>query len=1747
MLHPIRALDHVIDSYRDYLTTEFRARDPLLRQALENALDRAGFLAQEPFFSAHRPFPQKQRWADLPLDPKLAAAISQRSRSDFAFLHQSDAITHLLGDTAGPLVVTTGTGSGKTEAFLAPVLQAAIQDAVQQRGEPGLVALILYPMNALANDQLERIQEYLKNSGWAGSVDVQMYNRTTTEAERAAMRQSPPHILLTNYQMLEYLLVRPKDRDNLFANHRLRFLVFDEVHTYRGTLGTHVALLIRRLKAHLRRSVPAAPTPICVGTSATIKSDDPAAPREQAVQDFFGRLAGEQPDRIRVINESRLELDIPADARYATAPYAAVPDLDVPESVRRAVIALSDAPADTSLPEAARRARLLWELNEWLGAGPKSLSELVALVRATPARSAWDAITVEREVAAALRIGAALPEGTPAALRLRAHRFVRGGWQFHRCLNPACGALYPKGEEKCSQCGTRTAPLYLCRNCGADFWRMSGPIDGAGDLQPFVEINPYDPANNGQAPNEWLLYQPERWKDEVYEPDDDEDAVAEEPTEYAAPGKRRPASSRQIKDLHGSFDSASLRFDLEPDALPHRASLFNTRKRCPGCGSVGGLRPIITRVSLGTSAAVKVLAEGLMEALPADPQAADHKQRLLVFADSRQDAAHQARFVKFAARYDRMRQRVVRILRDKGPLSLQKVVEELGRLGVEHRDNPRLPDRGYPRGEELEKVLAYEEAPLLDDLAVNTRYRATLENLGLVAVQYRDLDEFMREHGAEVTELFDLTLAQAEYLIVQLLDTFRRAGLLHRDLLRFHPDGVSNQSVTYAAEWERRLRNPVGLPVDEAGHPALQHSGSDLPPGVLVKPVWGKGHTPATPQKVLTLLLGRMSETPPDLEAVRRLMYLLGDFGYLRSDDLHGFKSKPVKLYQVNDALVVLSLARGDRRAQCDTCTRVVPDSPSGLPCPRCKDGTLRPLSDDEVRHSRYARRALNPGGEPLVAEEHTAQITAAKRKVLEDQFKSRTDALNFLACSPTLELGIDVGQLDSVVMRNVPPRPDNYAQRGGRAGRRSRVGIVLGYTRATPHDQYFFDHPGEMIAGEVPAPAFGLGNRDALLRHVNAIACGLAEPGLAGRMIEYVTFKGEVVAEQLAELLSGLEAAIPLAVDVALDAFGADALSEAAFSREDLRAALEQLPARVKDAIERTALQVQKLHASMDAAYETGQQARVANRSMDMINKLLGVQTEQNRTDEANDMGAAYPLRRLAEFGLLPGYEFPVQPATLRLLGDADEWSTLSTARSTGLRQYEPGAPVYARGKRWKVFGVDLSSPWNPQGKQTAWYYTQCPTCKLVYDPQEDARCPRCSQASAGQPRPAYAYAGFLARVDESAVADEEDRVGNADRVQIHPSWHAEQMIGKWRLPEGWRLELRRGEVVRWVNAGPLKDPTNKDGDRVAYMICPQCGKLLTPLEEPAGPKSKRKGSKAPARGNQEDGYGHAQNCTLKGQPGDTGAIFAEDKVETLRLLFPWAGTPDQDQALRSWAITLGEAILAGAERHFALSGNDLNALWEGAHEIKHSDVVSCQGVLTFIDPNLGGSGYLRKLAEEFDQVARAALQHLDHDGCETACYRCLKTYLNQRWHGVLRWPVVTATLQGLAEATPEATPLTAQDINDSAPWQQAFAAGCASPLEYRCMQVLEQAGFSPARQYAIRDGAGLPFTVADFAFPDQRVAIYVDGVAFHTGDRLRRDRTIEQRLQSMANPWKVLRVKAKDIYQDQNDLIGRMKSALP
>lgn len=762
--------------------------------------------------------------------------------------------------------------------------------------------------------------------------------------------------------------------------------------------------------------------------------------------------------------------------------------------------------------------------------------------------------------------------------------------------------------------------------------------------------------------------------------------------------------------------------------------------------------------------------------------------------------------------------------------------------------------------------------------------------------------------------------------------------------------------------------------------------------------------------------------------------------------------------------------------------------------------------------------------------------MTTADRAILEENFKAGPDksAVNVLACSPTLEMGIDVGGLDAVVMRNVPPRPDNYAQRGGRAGRRSRVGIVLGYARSTPHDQYFYDNPREMIAGEVPAPALSLSNRDVLVRHLYAIVIGAAEPGLAGRMLDYVDAQGAIKTEAVTALIEGIRAKTEHGVLMAQEAWGTDVLIGAQLDELQLRKMLDELPKRIEHVVNVTARQVIELRQALDYYAQSLERRYAGTRAGELVARLLGIPTDnRGGQGDADDRSAGYPLRRFAEFGLLPGYEFPAEPAALRLLGDEHEEDPISVTRRFGIGQFQPDAHVYARRKRWKVIGLDTASPWNPRSDGPTWAYRLCGGCNLRYSADEPS-CPRCAKSSPGQGLPAYDLAGFIAKRDERPILDEEDRFAVRNLVQVYAQWNGD-VVGRWSLSNGWALRLSRNEQVRWVNEGAPPTPTDLQnglpvlhGDARGWLLCPSCGLMLdAPTQTPTG----RGRQNTASRTTVANTYGHADSCPHLGAMPRPLATATSAEVEVLRLLIPVPGTSQEDQ-WNSWGLSLGYSLLQGIQRQFALEAGELDFELEGPWVSQQGDQAFQTLSLAFIDPSLGGSGYLPRIAHDFHRVGLRAIEHLKHPTCETSCYRCLKAYQNQRYHDLLFWPQTIGPLEEVASSSPQPRPLQTGDIDDPRPWLEAYAAGVGSPLELKFLRLFEQHGFHPQKQVPVSpDGASPSISVADFAVPERRLAIYVDGAAFHVGQNLRRDQFIRGRLRNGEPAWRVEELRARDL----------------
>src|SRR5262249_24912088 len=200
---------------------------------------------------------------------------------------------------------------------------------------------------------------------------------------------------------------------------------------------------------------------------------------------------------------------------------------------------------------------------------------------------------------------------------------------------------------------------------------------------------------------------------------------------------------------------------------------------------------------------------------------------------------------------------------------------------------------------------------------------------------------------------------------------------------------------------------------------------------------------------------------------------------------LRSQKDRPLgrDVWQVNASKI--SVERIGHRDRCTTCQRVMTRQAPGRTCTRhnCQGQTVGETPDQE----NYDVWLM---GRPFVmvsAEEHTAQVPGEVRIKIEQDFKSRNGRTNCLVATPTLEMGVNIGALDMALMRNVPPRPSNYWQRAGRAGREERMAVVVTYCRLSPHDRYFFDDPLRLLGGAIEAPTFNLRNPLMVAKHIRS------------------------------------------------------------------------------------------------------------------------------------------------------------------------------------------------------------------------------------------------------------------------------------------------------------------------------------------------------------------------------------------------------------------------------------------------------------------------------------------------------------------------------------------------------------------------------------------------------------------------------------------------------------------------------------
>jgi hypothetical protein len=1101
-INPIAFARAVNEQFLRYQLTAFPLADESLARQAEESIRGAGSrptpLIKGPYLSLAKAFRMGPTVQDLVTQGVLHPALPGIVEYPELFAHQAETLERVL--QGFHCLVSTGTGSGKTEAFLVPILDHCLR--LRDAGAPdGVVAILIYPMNALAVDQLGRLRRMLAGTnisfgmyvgstaadeGEIGSDVVRMkvgegkpeYRRYVerhrthdrvvisppeerlTEKEMAA---HPPRLLLTNYNQLEILLTRGKDL-GMFVKAPLRFLVCDEAHTYTGAVGAEVACLVRRLRAFCGKGPDEV---ICIGTSATII--DPAE-GEAAGHAFAHRFFGVPPERIALVQEQYLEEEWPATRFVPPIPQGsgevlleralgAVSDGGTLSEVAGVVQELAGRPVhlgddwSADLHAFLKQSEYVKVLSEVLGR-PRHLNDAVENVARRLSRLVADPVVARGELLATLVLGAAAERGENPLLRPKVHYFVRGLEGAVATFVEEAGQVEPRlylgieaaRAEYPERAPAAFFPVLSCKTCGQHYftaWLHDFGVE-AGD------------AVGGDAEGDAIIWEPvpEEEGERVVFTDRFLSEASDDPDEAQAATEK--LDTKRI-GLHlcrhcGTVHAATVPSCANPkcrrgDPLISISVLSRSANgrvlTCPSCAQRGrkiGERIIepLKPLKAVTVADVHILGQDMVNAV------AEREQKLLVFSDNRQDAAFQAGWMQDHARRYRLRHLIHGFLQTRqGPTALGDIQAHL--LGL-FKSDPDLAQALCPEvfagqvqeafGKSLQEALQYYvRIALMREWGTSFKQRDSLETWGVARMVYagaNPADAAIRRWA----EQYRLSPEEVAEGISALLDVWRRGRYLY-----------DPQAPIFSKYWHESAEEvqrgylpfmdfpPKGLKLERAPSDrvtwvtqVIASKGQTLPQGFVAK--WGL--RPSEYNAFLEELWQQLTEVWKVLVPVT----LVGR----RGNPLPGCAG----LFQVGSqatGLVVQS-----ERYRCGICHRAhARMTPQGVCTTHHCNGTLRreepPASDYNVATLRRPFSMLRP-------QEHSAQVPARVREVIEREFKAVPGKVNCLVATPTLELGVDIGALDMVLLRNVPPRASNYWQRVGRAGRRHRMAVLYTYLR---------------------------------------------------------------------------------------------------------------------------------------------------------------------------------------------------------------------------------------------------------------------------------------------------------------------------------------------------------------------------------------------------------------------------------------------------------------------------------------------------------------------------------------------------------------------------------------------------------------------------------------------------------------------------------------------------------------------------
>ncbi len=1679
-MHVFSLRDRLIDKYRQYAHSFIHIKDERIRRRIERGINDGDFLP-EPLIQLNPHYESggsvRQAIADGYLHPGCERIfLYDKENGGVArplYRHQRRAIEIAKGGQH--LALTTGTGSGKSLAYIAPIVDHVLRCGSGR----GIQAILVYPMNALVNSQEEELNKFLVDGFAAGEQPVTFarYTGQVDKAERDRVINSPPDILLTNYVMLELIMTRPQERRMLERARGLRFIVLDELHTYRGRQGADVALLMRRARNRLETESQ----PIqFIGTSATLASEGSFGQQQTEVAavatDIFGVKVAPQ----HVVGESLRRVTRGAfDAAALAAAAAAGAGVKAPsdyQAFRRHAMSIW-IERTFGLSEDAADGRLRRQ-------EPRAIKEAAATLSAeTGADATACAEAIKKWLLDGYRFEDPETGMKPFAFRL--HQFISPGDAVYATLEAEAARHISLSGQRIARASPQAEPkalfpLCFCRECGQEYYTVSRVKDEDGKATRFVQREFHEQrADSGSEIGYLYISEGNPF------PHDAAAALKRLPPDWLEPhrnGWRVRSIRRKYLPEHVSLDAWGGQADAGQTAvfLPARFMF------CFYCGVSYPPRlrsefsKLATLSAEGRSSATTILSLEAIRALKDSPLAAE-AQKLLSFTDNRQDASLQAGHFNDFIEVCLLRGAIHKAVAGAGSGGLRydeiasAVFKALDLPYDEYASNPQAGFAGKRETERaLRDVLGYR---VYRDL--RRGWRVTLPNLeqcGLLRVDYVDLAEVCAAES--IWAGFHPALAAAspstrENIARVLLDLLRRELAIK---VRYLDSAFHEKLVTRN---HQHLKTPWALDEDEEdklepAHIALARSQRKKERGANFLFVSARGSFGQyLRRRSIVPEYGGELDTEATRQLIRQLLSALQIAGIVE-EVMPARGAEDVPGYQLNAG--ALRWRAGDGQAFHDPLR--MPNAPSA-------GRRVNPFF-----HAFYQQAADLRG---FLAAEHTAQVANEMREEREAHFRS--GALPILYCSPTMELGVDIAQLNVVNMRNVPPTPANYAQRSGRAGRSGQPALVFTYCASrSPHDQFYFKRPAQMVSGAVMPPRIDLTNRDLLRAHIHAI--WLAETGLelGKSLTDVLDMSGDPpslalqahVREQINSATKRQQArqrAADILSTIIKDLDDVDALLDStlpqvalAFDRACDRwrglylSAREQLQRQQK---------IQLDHSRSPA--DKKQAERRIREAMAQINLL---------TDISNLVQSDfYSYRYFATEGFLPGYSFPRLPLSAYIPGrrhkQADNY--LSRPRFLAISEFGPRAFIYHEGSRYTIDEVMLPVTEGEDSLLTG--MKRCAACGYMHPLSTKAEYDLCQRCKAPLP----AAMSSLLRM-QNVKTRRRDRI-SADEE--------ERMRSGFELITGLRFR-QNGE-----QAAARSAQVTLNGSEIAQLIYAPTATLWR--VNLGWRRRQNKGQRGFLLDMERGRWQRRDSDAADAQDPRARLMqrvipFVQDNRNCLLLQPKFAASPEQ-------LVSLQAALKRAIESEYQLEDNEL-----AAEALPDSDEPK---LLLFYEAAEGGAGVLKHLAEDaaaLAQVARAALDicHFDADGsdrgkadnasedCEAACYDCLLSYGNQRDHDRLDRKSIREALLQLAAADVKPSPAPGSREEHL----ETMLSQCGSDYEKQWLRLVAERGYRlpDAAQKRVSECETIP----DFIYNSdgQYAVIYVDGYHHLFPERQARDR---------------------------------------